>query len=339
MHRETVLVTGGTGYIGSHTCVALLERGFDVVIVDNLVNSRRAVVARIADISGRAPVFVEADVCSPGVLDRIFATFDISAVIHFAALKAVGESVERPVDYYCNNVGGVLALIRAMQSHHVRRLVFSSSAAVYGHPERVPIDESCALCAASPYGQTKVVAEAMLRDAAQADTAWRFAVLRYFNPVGAHESGRIGEDSVGAPNNLMPRVTRVALGQESRLKVYGSDWDTVDGTGMRDYVHVMDVAHGHVMALRALDRLGRGFTVNLGAGRGYTVLEVIRAFEASCGQRVPYELMPRREGDVACCYAATSLARELIGWEASRSLERMCIDHWRWQVRNPKGYG
>ncbi|AKM32307.1 UDP-glucose 4-epimerase GalE [Pandoraea faecigallinarum] len=339
MRRETVLVTGGTGYIGSHTCVALLDSGFDVVIADNLVNSRKAVVGRIAGICGRTPSFIEADICSPGVLDRIFTTFDISSVIHFAALKAVGESVARPVDYYCNNVGGVLALIHAMQAHHVRRLVFSSSAAVYGNPERVPVDESCALCAASPYGQTKLVAETMLRDTAHADPTWRIAVLRYFNPVGAHESGRIGEDTVGAPNNLMPWVTRVALGRAPRLKVYGNDWDTVDGTGMRDYVHVMDIAQGHVMALDALQRLGHGFTVNLGAGRGYTVLQLIRAFEASCAQRVPYELMPRREGDVACCYAATSRARELLGWEASRSLERMCIDHWRWQVRNPNGYG
>ncbi|AKC70802.1 UDP-glucose 4-epimerase GalE [Pandoraea oxalativorans] len=338
MRGQTVLVTGGTGYIGSHTCVTLLEHGYDVVILDNLVNSCETVISRIAGICGRSPVFIQGDVCSAEVLDYVFRSFDISSVIHFAALKAVGESVKRPVDYYCNNVGGILTLARAMRAHGVHDLVFSSSAAVYGNPERIPIDESCALSAVSPYGQTKLFAEAMLRDAARADSAWRIAVLRYFNPVGAHDSGSIGEDTVGAPNNLMPFVTRVALGQESKLKVYGGDWNTVDGTGMRDYVHVMDVAQGHLMALDALRRLDRGFTVNLGAGRGYTVLQLVKAFENTCGRRVPYELAPRRDGDVACCFASTSLARRLIGWEARHGIERMCRDHWRWQVNNPTGY-
>lgn len=338
MRRETVLVTGGTGYIGSHTCVALLDSGYDVVIVDNLINSRRIVVERIAEICGRAPVFIEGDVCSERVLDRIFTDFDISCVIHFAALKAVGESVSKPVEYYCNNVGAVLALVKVMQQHGVRDLVFSSSASVYGNPERVPIDEACALSAASPYGQTKLIGETILRDTANADPAWRIAMLRYFNPVGAHESGRIGEDPLGTPNNLMPIVTRVAMGRQPTLKVFGNDWDTVDGTGVRDYVHVMDLAEGHVKALDALRRLNHGFTVNLGTGRGYSVLQLIQAFEANCGQRVPHEFMPRRAGDVACCYASTSLAQTLLGWKAKYGIERMCVDHWRWQVNNPSGY-
>lgn len=339
MHRETVLVTGGAGYIGSHTCVELLDADYDVVVLDNLTNSRKAVMARIGEICGRAPIFVKADICSRSTVDQVFTDFDISSVIHFAALKSVGESVSQPVEYYSNNVGGAMTLVQAMHAHGVRDLVFSSSAAVYGIPARVPIDESCPLAAVSPYGQTKVVTEVMLRDMTVADPAWRIAVLRYFNPVGAHESGRIGEASVGMPNNLMPIINRVALGHERKLRVYGDDWDTADGTGVRDYVHVVDVAQGHLKALQALRRLERGFTVNLGAGRGYTVLQLVEAFEKCCGRPVPYEFQPRRAGDIACCYAGTSLARKLIGWEATRSIEQMCRDQWRWHCGNPRGYG
>ncbi|MDM8357584.1 UDP-glucose 4-epimerase GalE [Pandoraea communis] len=334
----TILVTGGAGYIGSHTCVELLGHGYDVVILDNLVNSHREVVARISEIAGRAPTFIEGDACSTSLLDHLFGRFEFTGAIHFAALKAVGESVEKPLAYYRNNIDSLLTLVETMQSYGVKDLVFSSSATVYGDPATVPIDESFPLSVTNPYGQTKLIAETLLNDVAKADPSWRIALLRYFNPAGAHESGRIGEDPTGTPNNLMPFVAQVAIGKRPALRVFGCDWATPDGTGMRDYIHVVDLARGHLAALSALERLGRGFTVNLGTGRGYTVLEIVKAFEAASGRPVPYELAARRAGDIGSCYAATALARTLIGWEAEYDIDRMCADHWRWQLQNPDGY-
>ncbi|VVE65859.1 UDP-galactose-4-epimerase [Pandoraea pnomenusa] len=334
----TILVTGGAGYIGSHTCVELLSHGYDVVIVDNLVNSQRESVVRVGELAGRAPVFIEGDACSKPLLADLFARFRFTGAIHFAALKAVGESVEKPVEYYRNNLDSLLALVETMRDFNVKDLVFSSSATVYGNPASVPIDESFPLSATNPYGQTKLMAETILNDVAAADPAWRIALLRYFNPVGAHESGRIGEDPVGVPSNLMPFVAQVAIGKRPAVNVFGGNWNTPDGTGIRDYIHVVDLARGHLAALASLQRLNRGFTVNLGTGRGYSVLEVIKAFEAASGRPVPFKVTERRPGDIESCYAATDLARTLLGWEAEYGIDRMCADHWRWQMQNPDGY-
>ncbi|WP_278652035.1 UDP-glucose 4-epimerase GalE [Pandoraea pnomenusa] len=334
----TILVTGGAGYIGSHTCVELLSHGYDVVIVDNLVNSHRESVVRVGELAGRAPVFIEGDACSKPLLADLFARFRFTGAIHFAALKAVGESVEKPVEYYRNNLDSLLALVETRRDFNVKDLVFSSSATVYGNPASVPIDESFPLSATNPYGQTKLMAETILNDVAAADPAWRIALLRYFNPVGAHESGRIGEDPVGVPSNLMPFVAQVAIGKRPAVNVFGGNWNTPDGTGIRDYIHVVDLARGHLAALASLQRLNRGFTVNLGTGRGYSVLEVIKAFEAASGRPVPFKVTERRPGDIESCYAATDLARTLLGWEAEYGIDRMCADHWRWQMQNPDGY-
>lgn len=334
----TILVTGGAGYIGSHTCVELLSHGYDVVIVDNLVNSHRESVVRVGELAARAPVFIEGDACSKPLLADLFARFRFTGAIHFAALKAVGESVEKPVEYYRNNLDSLLALVETMRDFNVKDLVFSSSATVYGNPASVPIDESFPLSATNPYGQTKLMAETILNDVAAADPAWRIALLRYFNPVGAHESGRIGEDPVGVPSNLMPFVAQVAIGKRPAVNVFGGNWNTPDGTGIRDYIHVVDLARGHLAALASLQRLNRGFTVNLGTGRGYSVLEVIKAFEAASGRPVPFKVTERRPGDIESCYAATDLARTLLGWEAEYGIDRMCADHWRWQMQNPDGY-
>lgn len=334
----TILVTGGAGYIGSHTCVELLSHGYDVVIVDNLVNSHRESVVRVGELAGRAPVFIEGDACSKPLLADLFARFRFTGAIHFAALKAVGESVEKPVEYYRNNLDSLLALVETMRDFNVKDLVFSSSATVYGNPASVPIDESFPLSATNPYGQTKLMAETILNDVAAADPAWRIALLRYFNPVGAHESGRIGEDPVGVPSNLMPFVAQVAIGKRPAVNVFGGNWNTPDGTGIRDYIHVVDLARGHLAALASLQRLNRGFTVNLGTGRGYSVLEVIKAFEAASGRPVPFKVTERRPGDIESCYAATDLAHTLLGWEAEYGIDRMCADHWRWQMQNPDGY-
>ncbi len=334
----TILVTGGAGYIGSHTCVELLSHGYDVVIVDNLVNSHRESVVRVGELAGRAPVFIEGDACSKPLLADLFARFRFTGAIHFAALKAVGESVEKPVEYYRNNLDSLLALVETMRDFNVKDLVFSSSATVYGNPASVPIDESFPLSATNPYGQTKLMAETILTDVAAADPAWRIALLRYFNPVGAHESGRIGEDPVGVPSNLMPFVAQVAIGKRPAVNVFGGNWNTPDGTGIRDYIHVVDLARGHLAALASLQRLNRGFTVNLGTGRGYSVLEVIKAFEAASGRPVPFKVTERRPGDIESCYAATDLAHTLLGWEAEYGIDRMCADHWRWQMQNPDGY-
>ena len=334
----TVLLTGATGYIASHTWLALLAAGYEVVGIDNFCNSSPQVLERLRELSGREPVFHRADVCDAAALARVFDAQPIDAVVHFAALKAVGESVQQPLAYYRNNLGGLLAVCEAMQAHGVFRMVFSSSATVYGVPESLPITEDARLAATNPYGTTKLMGEELLRELLRCDPRWQIAMLRYFNPVGAHESGRIGEDPRGAPNNLMPYVAQVAVGRRERLQVFGGDYDTPDGTGVRDYIHVVDLAEGHVAALQHLFERGEPITVNLGTGRGYSVLEVVRAFEAASGRRVPYDIVARRPGDVAACYADPSRAAALLGWRATRGLDAMCRDAWRWQQSNPQGY-
>jgi len=336
--RGTILVTGGAGFIGSHTCVELLNCGYDVVVVDNLVNSNRASLTRVDQITGRRVMFYEADSRDERALRRVFDSHPITGAIHFAALKAVGESVTKPIEYYDNNIGSLLALLSVMRERNVKQLVFSSSATVYGVPKTSPIDESFPLSATNPYGQTKLIAEQVLRDLEASDPSWRIATLRYFNPVGAHESGLIGEDPGGIPNNLMPYVAQVAIGKLDKLRVFGGDYDTPDGTGVRDYIHVVDLARGHLAALDALARRDTGFVVNLGTGRGYGVLDVVRAFEKASGKRIPYEIVGRRPGDVACCFANPAAADRLLGWRAQYDIERMCADHWRWQSGNPTGY-
>jgi UDP-glucose 4-epimerase len=328
-----ILVTGGTGYIGSHTCVALAAAGREVVVLDNLCNSQAEVIDRVARLSGHRPIFIQGDVRDAALLDHIFASHPITAVIHFAALKAVGESVQQPLAYYDNNVGGTLKLLEAMRRAAVRTLVFSSSATVYGDPATVPIREDFPLSATNPYGWTKLMMEQMLADLLHAEPAWRIARLRYFNPVGAHESGLIGEDPSGIPNNLLPFVAQVAVGQRPQLQVFGGDWPTPDGTGVRDYIHVMDLAEGHVAALDRLAREPGMLTVNLGTGQGISVLEMVKAFEAASGKPVPYRIVPRRPGDIAACWADPSLAAEQLGWRTRRSLEAMCTDAWRWQCQ------
>lgn len=335
---DTLLLTGATGYIASHTWVALLAAGYDVVGLDNLSNSNRAVVDRIATISGQTPRFVEGDVRDRALLDRVFAEHRIAGAIHFAALKAVGESVAQPLAYYDNNLNGLLTLCAAMHAAGVKTLVFSSSATVYGNPHAVPIREEFPLSATNPYGQTKLMGEQILRDLERADPHWRIAYLRYFNPVGAHESGLIGEDPGGVPNNLMPYVAQVAAGRRERLMVFGGDYPTADGTGVRDYIHVCDLADGHLAALRYLNERGEGMTVNLGTGRGYSVLEVVEAYRRASGKPIPYEIVARRPGDIASCYADPALAQRLLGWQARHDLDRMCADSWRWQSMNPLGF-
>ncbi|KWB66620.1 UDP-glucose 4-epimerase GalE [Burkholderia ubonensis] len=336
--KGTILVTGGAGYIGSHTAVELLDHGYDVVIVDNLVNSKAESVRRVAQITGKTPAFRQVDVCDEAALGKVFDAHPITGVIHFAALKAVGESVAKPLEYYRNNIGGLLTVLKVMRERNVKQFVFSSSATVYGVPERSPIDESFPLSATNPYGQSKLIAEQMLRDLELSDPSWRIATLRYFNPVGAHASGLIGEDPAGIPNNLMPYVAQVAVGKLAKLRVFGSDYPTPDGTGVRDYIHVVDLAQGHIAALDALVKRDASFVVNLGTGQGYSVLEVVRAFEKASGRPVPYELVARRPGDVAECYANPQAAADVIGWRAKFGLDEMCVDHWRWQENNPNGF-
>jgi UDP-glucose 4-epimerase len=334
-----ILVTGGTGYIGSHTALALLLRGFDVVVLDNLCNSAAESLARVAQIANRAPEFVQGDIRDPALLTRLFAQHSIHAVLHFAGLKAVGESVTQPLRYYDNNVHGTLTLLQAMADAGVRRFVFSSSATVYGQPSQMPISEDCPLGQpTNPYGRSKLIIEDMLRDLAAADPGWQIALLRYFNPVGAHESGLIGEDPNGIPNNLLPYITQVAVGKLPELAVFGNDYPTPDGTGVRDYIHVMDLAEGHLQALQALQTLTGAHVWNLGTGQGYSVLEMVHAFEAASGCRIPYRIAPRRSGDIATCYADASKAARELGWKASRGLPEMMRDAWRWQQRNPNGY-
>jgi UDP-glucose 4-epimerase len=336
----SVLVTGGLGFIGSHTCVELAREGARLVVVDNLSNSKASVLERVRELSppGAAIELVRADLRDAAALERAFAAGGVGAVIHFAGLKAVGESAERPLDYYDNNVGGTLSLLRAMARHGVEQLVFSSSAAVYGEPERLPLTEDHRLQALNPYGSTKLMIERILLDHAAARPAFRHATLRYFNPIGAHPSGRVGEDPRGLPNNLLPFVTQVAIGRRPKLRVFGGDYATRDGTGVRDYIHVADLALGHLAALRYLRSRDRSITVNLGTGRGHSVLEVVKAFEEATGKAVPYEIAARRPGDSAASYADASLAARELGWRARFGIEDMCRDAWRWQSANPDGY-
>lgn len=337
--KSTILITGGTGYIGSHTLVEFLQAGCELVVADNLSNSKREALQRVERITGKAITFYQVDVRDRTALQRIFHEHDIAAVIHFAGLKAVGESVDKPLEYYDNNVTGSLILLEVMAAAGVKTLVFSSSATVYGDPHAVPIREDFPLSATNPYGRSKLMIEEILRDLYLADDSWRIALLRYFNPVGAHVSGLIGEDPNGIPNNLMPIVARVAVGRLASLAVYGNDYPTQDGTGVRDYIHVVDLALGHLKALDALQQRGGLMTVNLGTGNGYSVLDVVRAFESASGQPIAYKFAPRRAGDIAECYADPALAADVLGWRAVRSLDDMCSDAWRWQRTNPEGYG
>jgi UDP-glucose 4-epimerase len=333
-----ILVTGGAGYIGSHTCIELIKAGHDVVVLDNFCNSHPEAIARVEKIVGKKIPLVRGDIRDRELLTNVLREYHCDSVIHFAGLKAVGESVEKPLDYYDNNVVGSLRLLEAMRDAGVKAFLFSSSATVYGDPQRLPLTEDHPLSATNPYGRTKLVIEDMLRDFARSAPDWRIGILRYFNPVGAHESGTIGEDPQGIPNNLMPFIAQVAVGRREKLNVWGDDYPTPDGTGVRDYIHVVDLAIGHVRALERLEREAGCFAVNLGTGQGYSVLDMVKAFERASGRPVPYTLAPRRAGDVAACYADPHLAHELLGWKAERGLDAMCADSWRWQQQNPKGY-
>jgi UDP-glucose 4-epimerase len=333
-----ILLTGATGYIGSHTWLALHAAGMRVAGLDDFSNSSPEVLRRLAALGADVSHFAEADVGDRAALDAVFGRWKIDAVVHFAAWKAVGDSVARPLDYYRNNVGGLIALAETMQAHGCKTIVFSSTATVYGQPRSLPVREDAALAPSSPYAETKLIGENILRDAERADAAWRVGVLRYFNPVGAHASGTIGEDPRGTPNNLMPFVAQVAVGKRDRLRIFGGDYDTPDGTGVRDYLHVEDLAEGHVAALRHLLGGAGSITVNLGTGQGVSVLELVRAFERASGRPVPHEIAPRRAGDVAAYYADPALAERLLGWKATRDLDAMCADSWRWQAANPDGY-
>jgi UDP-glucose 4-epimerase len=338
MTQPTVLLTGATGYIASHTWLALQAAGFRVVAVDDFSNSSPEVLKRVQQLSGKSAVFMRASVCDKAATASLFTAHRPDAVVHFAALKSVGESVATPLAYYANNLGGLLNVCEAMRVSGCRRFVFSSSATVYGAPEQLPIREDAALCATNPYGQTKLMGETILRDLQASDPSWKVATLRYFNPVGAHESGLIGEDPRGTPNNLMPYVAQVAVGRRAALQVFGNDYDTADGTGVRDYIHVCDLAEGHVAALRYLFDSAASITVNLGTGKGHSVLEVLQSYARACGRELPHVVAPRRQGDVAACYADATRAAELLGWRARLDLERMCHDSWRWQQTNPHGY-
>ncbi len=337
--HKTILVTGACGYIGSHTCVELLSAGYSVVALDNLCNSSPEALKRVEKITGRLIPFYEADVRDRLTLNALLRTHRIDAAIHFAGLKAVGESVAQPLAYFENNVSGTVALLQALNDAGVKRFLFSSSATVYGDPETVPIKETAKLSATNPYGRSKLMVEQVLEDLGNADKSWAIGSLRYFNPAGAHPSGLIGEDPRGVPNNLVPFIAQVAIGRREQLAVFGNDYPTPDGTGVRDYIHVVDLARGHVAALAELFRSGRGFTLNLGTGRGYSVLEVVRAFEMASGRPVPYRFVERRPGDIAVCYADPARAREVLDWHARKGLEEMCVDHWRWQSMNPNGFG
>jgi UDP-glucose 4-epimerase len=336
--KSKILVTGGAGYIGSHTCLELMAAGFDLVVLDNFCNSHPESLVRVQRIAGRELELVKGDIRDRPLLDRLLRHQPISAVVHFAGLKAVGESVEQPLRYYENNVGGTVNLLQAMEAAGLKTIVFSSSATVYGDPQRLPLTEDHPLSATNPYGRSKLMIEDVLRDLFRSDDSWRIGILRYFNPVGAHESGLIGEHPQGIPNNLMPYVSQVAVGLRPALNVWGSDYPTPDGTGVRDYIHVVDLALGHVRALERLARNAGLFTVNLGTGQGYSVLDMVRAFQEASSRPVPYEIKPRRSGDVAACYGDPTLAADLLGWRATRGLERMCADAWRWQSGNPRGF-
>lgn len=334
-----VFITGGAGYIGSHTCVELIQAGHQVSVFDNFCNSQPESLARVERITGQRPKLYQGDIRDADALTQALRDSQATSVIHFAGLKAVGESVQNPLAYYDNNVGGTLRLLQAMRACEVKALVFSSSATVYGDPQQLPIPESHPLSTTNPYGQTKLVIEEMLRDVYRSDASWRFAILRYFNPVGAHASGLIGEDPQGMPNNLMPFVAQVAVGRREFLNVWGDDYATADGTGVRDYIHVVDLALGHLKALERLENHAECEAINLGTGVGYSVLDMVKAFEQACGKTLPYQVAPRRTGDIAACYANADKAQRLLGWRAERDLKAMCEDGWRWQSANPQGYG
>lgn len=333
-----VLVTGGAGFIGSHTCVELLESGYEVVVVDNLCNSCEESLERVQEITGKTLTFYKADLLDREAMREIFKKEKIDSVIHFAGLKAVGESVQKPLEYYYNNVTGTLILCDVMRSFGVKKIVFSSSATVYGNPETVPIKEDFPLHVTNPYGRTKLMLEEIFRDLAVADPEWDIVLLRYFNPIGAHKSGRIGENPKGIPNNLLPYITQVAVGKLEKLGVFGDDYDTPDGTGVRDYIHVVDLAKGHVKAIEKIDGHTGVLTYNLGTGIGYSVLDVVKSFEKASGVKIPYQIKPRRAGDIATCYADPAKAKVELGWTAQMGIEEMCEDSWRWQKNNPNGY-
>ena len=338
MVRKNILVTGGAGYIGSHTVIQLIAAGYTPIIFDNFSNASRESIRRIERITGACVIVVEGDIRNRTDLEKAFEVYAIDSVIHFAGLKAVGESVAQPLRYYDNNVYGTLQLLETMKKHDCKQIVFSSSATVYGDPATVPITEDFPLSATNPYGRSKLMIEEILRDLYVSDTTWKIVLLRYFNPVGAHPSGLIGEDPHGIPNNLMPYITQTAVGQLSCLSVFGDDYDTLDGTGVRDYIHVVDLAEGHIKALEKIDQINEVLAVNLGTGQGYSVIEMVKAFEKASGKEVPYCIAPRRPGDIALCYADPTLAREILGWEAKYGIEKMCEDAWRWQENNPNGY-
>lgn len=335
----TILVTGGAGYIGSHTLVELLNTGQQVLVLDNLSNASVASLARVAEITGKQPEFIEGDIRDAALLDRLFAEHSIESVVHFAGLKAVGESVEQPLRYYDNNVNGTLVLVNAMQKAGVFKLVFSSSATVYGEPQQMPITEQFAVGGTTnPYGTSKLMVEQILQDVAKSDERWSIALLRYFNPVGAHDSGLIGEDPNGIPNNLLPYISQVAVGRLKQLSVFGDDYPTPDGTGVRDYIHVVDLALGHLKALQRIEQHAGVSIYNLGTGHGYSVLDMVKAFEQASGQAVPFNISPRRAGDIAECWADPTKALAELGWKAERGLEQMMVDAWRWQSQNPEGF-
>ena len=336
----SILVTGGAGYIGSHTCVELLNQGYDVVVVDNLANSSKKSLERVEEITGKKLTFYEADLLDRNAMEKIFEKEDIDSVIHFAGLKAVGESVAKPIEYYYNNITGTLILCDVMRNHGVKNIVFSSSATVYGDPAFVPITEECPKGKiTNPYGQTKSMLEQILTDIHTSDPEWNVILLRYFNPIGAHKSGKIGEDPKGIPNNLLPYVAQVAVGKLKCLGVFGNDYDTPDGTGVRDYIHVVYLAQGHVKAIEKIKENKGVLVYNLGTGKGYSVLDVVHAFEKACGKKINYEIKARRPGDIATCYADPAKAKAELGWEAKYGIDEMCADSWRWQSSNPNGYG
>ena len=333
-----ILVTGGAGYIGSHTCILLIEAGYDIVVFDNFCNASKESISRVEKIVGKTIPLIEGDMRNKEDLNRVFQTYTIDAVIHFAGLKAVGESVEKPLAYYDNNIYGTLVLCQVMAAHGCKSIVFSSSATVYGDPHTTPIKEDFPLSATNPYGRSKLFIEEMLRDLYISDNAWKIVLLRYFNPIGTHHSGTIGEDPQGIPNNLLPFIAQTAIGTRACLSVFGDDYDTVDGTGVRDYIHVMDLADGHVKALQKMNTFSEVMTINLGTGKGYSVLEVLKAYEAACGRTIPYTIAPRRAGDIASCFADPSYAKKILDWGAKRSIDEMCKDSWHWQSNNPQGY-
>ena len=336
---KNILITGGAGYIGSHIAVELLDKNYKVIVYDNLTNSSKISVKRVEEITGKNITFYEADILDEKKLSEVFEKENIDVVIHCAALKAVGESVKKPLEYYHNNISGTLSLLKVMRKYSCKNIIFSSSATVYGDPEKVPITEDFpkGICT-NPYGWTKSMMEQIMTDLQKSDPEWKVVLLRYFNPIGAHESGKIGEDPQGIPNNLLPYIAQVAVGKLDYLRVFGDDYDTVDGTGVRDYIHVVDLAKGHVLSVDKIDKLEGVSIINLATGNGYSVLEVLKAFEKACGKKISYKIVERREGDIAKCFADASKAYEVLGWKAEKGIDEMCEDSWRWQSQNPNGY-